>query len=90
MLRYADGTKDIFNNEIQSLDNDNAKSQSFGLLSVFSALISLFFLGFVFAPAALTLGIIGVSKDKNKISAIVGTIIGSVGLLIMLAASNVF
>ena len=89
MLRYADGTKDIFKNEIQSIDNGSAKAQSFGLLSVFFALISLFLLGIVFAPAALILGIIGLSKDKNKTSAIVGTIIGSVGLLIMLAASNV-
>jgi len=96
MLRYADGTKEIFNSDTY-LGGDSSKQENsgFGLISVFLALISLFYAPdnrisiLFFAPFAIVLGIICFFIDKNKTSAIVGTILGFIPLVILsLNSSN--
>ena len=85
MLRYADGSKDILENDKQSQVIDPNKKFLLGILALFLGVISLFFAGILFAPASLVLGIIGIIYDNKKTPAIMGTILGFIGLLILLA-----
>jgi hypothetical protein len=84
MLRYADGSKDILKSDKQS---QVSNPFLLGILALFLGIISLFLAGIVFAPASLVLGIIGVIFDKKKTPAIIGTILGFIGLIILLANS---
>ena len=76
MIRYADGTKDIMNFDKDNHDNQvynysSTPSSSIGFASIVTSIFAWFTLPYIFAPAGIILGIIGLIKDENKVMSII-------------------
>ena len=90
MIRYADGTKDIinFDNENQNKEvyNHSSTPSSIGFASIVTSIFAWFFLPYIFAPAGIILGLIGLIKDENKVMSIIGLTISAMAFIFFMIA----
>ena len=92
MLRYKDGSKDLFNNEIINKKNikrtpSTSAVDGVSILSLLLAVFGLFIaLALPLGIAAVILGVIGMKKDNKLLAvAIIGAIIGFIDIILILS-----
>tara|TARA_B110000003_G_scaffold217137_1_gene216649 strand:+ start:1141 stop:1662 length:522 start_codon:yes stop_codon:yes gene_type:complete len=92
MLRYKDGSKDLFNNEIINKKNikrtpSTSAVEGVSILSLLLAVFGLFIaLALPLGIAAVILGVIGMKKDNKLLAvAIIGAIIGFIDIILILS-----
>tara|TARA_B100000795_G_scaffold41162_1_gene27021 strand:+ start:87 stop:611 length:525 start_codon:yes stop_codon:yes gene_type:complete len=90
MIRYADGTKDIINfdnkNQNKEVYNHSSTPSSIGFASIVTSIFAWFILPYIFAPAGIILGIIGLIKDENKVMSIIGLTISAIAFIFLMIA----
>lgn len=63
---------------------------TFGVLSLVFGILSIFILGFLFAPTALILGIIGLTKGHSTTLCVLGIIFAAFGMLTSVVLWSLF
>lgn len=58
-------------------------NSTYGIISIVCGVLSWVVLGIVLAPIGVVLGIIGLSKDQNKVLATIGLIVSLIALTIV-------
>ena len=58
-------------------------NSTYGIISIVCGVLSWIVLGIVLAPIGVVLGIIGLSKDQNKVLATIGLIVSLIALTIV-------
>ena len=56
---------------------------NYGIGSIVCGVLSWFVLGIVLAPLGLVFGCIGISKDTNKVPAVIGLVVSCIALAVI-------
>ena len=91
MIRYSDGSKDLFNTSSSNNQNNITEENSGEFASIMSLLVAV--VGFFIALAlplgilAITLGVVGISHKENKLKAIavLGMLLGFIDIILILS-----
>ena len=87
MLRYQDGTKDLFNTSTKNIPITEGNFEGFGIASVIFALLAWIMLPVPSSIAAVISGLVGLKKDNKLLAvAVLGIIFGLINIIILLSA----